>query len=631
MRSAPDKDKVESTRSTTEDTRSDAPTGMTRREVLTTGITAVAAAAAGCSSPPSEPPVNTEPVIGADGVPVSGSLGSIRAEKVVDAPVPESFTPNFFEPEIVRAGRDKAIREDLTVRKAELRILQPDPENPGEWDYRLVSTRTYNGKVPGPTLEVYPGDRLEFSVRNALGPSPPAPPPYEDFTCAQLMALDIPHCFNTTNLHTHGLHVSPSSREDGVASDDITVKIEPDGEQPYLIWLPEFHAPGTHWYHAHVHGSTALQVCNGLAGALIVKEPDDDPAQQVKVDDDIVWMIQEIIGEPSDSVYGKIEDADGNAVYGTAQPEVRFTVNSIDSAELVMGADQIHRWRFINATGTPRGFMNVALEREVDAGREPYTGENKGLNLMAVDGITFYGEPAVPVEEHFMAPGNRADFLVQIPDPGTYYVVKRKAGIRSGGNTGPTRDQDLVKIVVTGAPQEPRALPALPSTDFRPCYLTPISNEEVAEIQREVDFEVDPSFPAQFGAFKINGEAYGSHPPGIDVPYQAVEEWNLTNQSGAAHPFHIHVNPFQVVGELINPNRPDEPSNWRWQDVVSVPPNEGNTPGAIKIRHRFLTYSGKFVIHCHVLVHEDCGMMRDVEVGPGGAGPGEPVEVCVLP
>ncbi len=631
MRPGKNTDKSE-TRPALDDSPSEAPAKLTRREILATGATAVAAvAAAGCQPAQLDVPVRTKPLIGDDGLAVSESFGSIRVEEVVDAAVPRSFAPNFFEPEIVRAGRDEAIREDLTVRMADLRILQPDPDNPDEWDYRLVSTRTYNGKVPGPTLEVYPGDQLDFSVHNELGPNPPAPPPYQDYTCAELMALDIPHCFNTTNLHTHGLHVSPSSQEDGVASDDITVRIEPDESQPYLIWLPEFHAPGTHWYHAHVHGSTALQVCNGLAGALIVKDPDDDPAQQIPVDDDIVWMIQEIIGEPSDTVYGRIEDADGNAVYGTAQPKVRFTVNSIDSAELVMETNKIHRWRFINATGTPRGFMNVALEKEVGSEREPYTGENKGLSLMAVDGITFYGEPAVPIEEHFMAPGNRADFLVQIPDPGTYYVVKKTAVVRSNGSTGPTQDQDLVKIVVIGEQQQPRELPALPSTDYRPCYLTPISDEEVTGETRDISFEVDPTFPAHFGGFKINGEAYGSHPPAVDVNYQAVEEWNLTNPSGAAHPFHIHVNPFQVVGELINPNKPDEPSNWRWQDVISIPPNEDSTPGEVRIRQRYLTYSGKFVIHCHVLVHEDCGMMRDVEVGPGGTGPGEPVEICTLP
>ena len=94
----------------------------------------------------------------------------------------------------------------------------------------------------------------------------------------------------------------------------------------------------------------------------------------------------------------------------------------------------------------------------------------------------------------------------------------------------------------------------------------------------------------------------------------------------------FHVNPFQVEGQLVNPDKPNEPSNWRWQDVISVPYSEdGTTAGKVRIRHRFLTYSGSFVIHCHVLVHEDCGMMRNVTVGPGGAPPGVPVVTCHLP
>jgi FtsP/CotA-like multicopper oxidase with cupredoxin domain len=178
-----------------------------------------------------------------------------------------------------------------------------------------------------------------------------------------------------------------------------------------------------------------------------------------------------------------------------------------------------------------------------------------------------------------------------------------------------------------------RPLPNLPASDKAPCYLRPIGDDEIATTPRRT-FEFAVLGP-EFGGFTINGEAYGrldprtGEPlphPNTDVPLDSVEEWTLTNVSGAAHPFHIHVNPFQVVGDLIDPAGPDDPSNWRWLDTVAIPPND-----SLRIRSRFLTYDGPFVLHCHILVHEDVGMMQDVTVVGDGVGPCVAVTECRLP
>ncbi len=625
-----------------EDAGTEAPEpqrGMTRRQALSVAAGAVAGTAlAGCqpSTPPS-PETSAAPGVAPLRVPdlVSGSERTIRAERFEDAPALRSFASRFAMPPVRRAGADKAIHKDIEVRPSDLKIRQKHPDT-GNMVHRLVSARTYNGQVPGETLEVDPGGLLDLTVFNQLGPNdPPAPEPYNEETCQQLMEWDVPHCFNTTNLHTHGLHVSPESTEDGVASDDITIKIEPGESQRYRIQLPDFHAPGTHWYHAHVHGSTGLQVANGLAGALIVRETDQVLIDAV--DSDLVWMIQEIVDRPDgfNGIYANVKTPDGREPkfpFGKGKPVVPLTVNALDSAVLEMTTGEMHRWRLINATGTPRGFMNVSL-REKGSGDAPgniYSGEKKGLHLMAEDGITFYGESAEQVDEHFMAPGNRADFLVQIPEPGVYELWKTKYPVRSDGKTGATSDQLLVTINVSGDPQTPRDLPPLPELDPKMCYLEPI---ESATVRPDPIVFAVPS-RGVFGGFLVGagGEepaAYGTGPPAVRVNYHAVEEWTLQNTSDAAHPFHIHVNPFQV---LLNPEETDESKRkWRWHDVISVPAQEGDKPGEVTIRHRFLTYSGKFVIHCHVLIHEDCGMMRDVVVSDGGAEPGEIVEVCVLP
>jgi len=103
-----------------------------------------------------------------------------------------------------------------------------------------------------------------------------------------------------------------------------------------------------------------------------------------------------------------------------------------------------------------------------------------------------------------------------------------------------------------------------------------------------------------------------------------AEEWTLenTSQGGVSHPFHIHINPFQIT-EIFDPATMTEPKvmpqPWVWGDVISIPaaltpPGPGQVPGHVKIRSRFVDFPGKFVLHCHILGHEDRGMMQLVEV-----------------
>ncbi len=109
-----------------------------------------------------------------------------------------------------------------------------------------------------------------------------------------------------------------------------------------------------------------------------------------------------------------------------------------------------------------------------------------------------------------------------------------------------------------------------------------------------------------------------------------MEEWRLTNieKDGrvTGHPFHIHVNPFQTQIK-IDPSQGDDVENMRWQDTVTIPPNTTDA-NPLKIRQRFLTYDGKFVLHCHILVHEDLGMMQDITVNGSGIGPCVGVTTC---
>lgn len=136
-----------------------------------------------------------------------------------------------------------------------------------------VYLRSYNGLLVGPTWRVSPGDRMQFTLTNNL-PVSTTSPTHDEAEFNE--EYNEPHEFNHTNFHTHGLWVDPVGVE-GAWGDNVLVAIEPEGDAAtYDIQIPSDHAPGTHWYHPHRHGSTALQVSSGMAGFLIIEGGLDD-------------------------------------------------------------------------------------------------------------------------------------------------------------------------------------------------------------------------------------------------------------------------------------------------------------------------------------------------------------------
>lgn len=131
--------------------------------------------------------------------------------------------------------------------------------NPSTNAYDQVRVRGYNGCPTGPTINVVPGQTLKVRLNNTL-------PPESATTCPPNAAHDTPHCFNTVNLHTHGLHVSPSGN-----SDNVFISVPPGGSANYVYQIPADHPAGTFWYHSHHHGSVAIDAASGMEGVLIVR------------------------------------------------------------------------------------------------------------------------------------------------------------------------------------------------------------------------------------------------------------------------------------------------------------------------------------------------------------------------
>ena len=419
--------------------------------------------------------------------------------------------------------------------------------------------RTYDGMIPGPTLRVRPGDLLKIRLVNEL-------PPNRDLHPTD---HNIPHQFNTTNLHTHGLNVSPSGIADNVLRD-----MEPGHTYEIEVPIHASHTPGTYWYHPHRHGSADVQIASGMAGALIVEGDFEDVPEIAQAQERVL-----IVQYPTFDDLGMIEHFE--TVWPTAAARM-VTINGQLVPTIRMQPGEVQRWRIVHA-----GFHDLT----------PIGLDEHLLHEIAADGIPL---PRVRAQESILlTPGQRTDVLVRAGAPGTYAL--RSLPYDQG--FGPNRTWVLARVVVAGdaRPMDlPTALPPVPHAPIRDDELT--GTRQLTFSARLPASEDDDDFH-HFG-FMIDGRQFDPQRVDHRIPLGAVEEWTIANLQDADHPFHIHVTDFQVTA--INGQPLAEPI---WRDTVNVP-----RLGSATVRMRFEEFTGRFVLHCHILNHEDLGMMQLVEV-----------------
>jgi len=379
----------------------------------------------------------------------------------------------------------------------------------------------YSDMLPGPTWRVRPGDNVKVALVNATTEG--------------------------TNLHVHGLHVSPSGN-----SDNIFLHIEPGQTFNYEYQLPENHLPGTYWYHPHPHGVSAAQVGAGLAGAIIVEGGLDDLPEMQGLKERILVLQGPFTGPGNQPQY---------LVNGQVKPVI----------EIQPGETQ--RWRLLNVSAN--AFFNLRL-----AGH--------AMHRIAIDGSPL--PEAQTVDVQLLGPGERAEVLIQGGEAGIYEL---QSVAWSPDIPSQATDQFLVATMISaGEGITPAALP----TTLIP--FEGLGNDEMAA-HREITFQENVTGPA----FAIDNLAFVEDRVDQVVTLGTIEEWTIRNASPEWHPFHIHVNDFQVM------SRNGVPESPHYEDTTLLPPN-----GEVVIRTRFADYTGRFVYHCHILVHEDAGMMAVVEV-----------------
>lgn len=475
-----------------------------------------------------------------------------------------------------------------------------------------IRTRTYNSGLPGPVLMTRPGHTLRVRFINRLPPDTPASAP------VGIDPLNNPHAFNTTNLHVHGLQVVPHLFAPlGTLNPAAPmIAVRPGQSLDYTFRLPADHPSGLYWYHPHYHGSAAAQVVNGMAGLILVKGPIDDVPAIAAARDELlaiqniklnplnnaasVWGQEPAAYRPPDlggySPVSKVEviTANGNPVMVIDRRGAKPVASRQSLPVYKMRPGEVMRLRLLN--GTDGIFLPLALP-----GFEVYVIGQDGINLLKPE---IAGND--PKSAIHMAPGNRNEVLIRAPLRHATGVLRAFPQMPASPNLmsevmGEMMSAPEIAIAtfqVSGPPKPmtiPKQLP-VPTREY------PLISDAEISAHHTVTFSMKTGSKRILDGFEylIDGELYEEGKVDPTVKLGTAQQWRIVNASDGIHPFHIHVNSFEVMGLSSDPNY------HRLHDTIWVPPFS-----SVTMRTRFKTWKGKTVYHCHVLPHEDSAMLKN--------------------
>ncbi|MDB5171117.1 MAG: Multicopper oxidase [Candidatus Saccharibacteria bacterium] len=466
----------------------------------------------------------------------------------------------------------------------------------------LYCFTTSDGKE-SPTFHVLPGDHLIVTVKNKLPkPTSAGHMMKVDNSGAQVCGATTSNA-SSVNIHYHGTNVSPACHSDEV----IHTLINSGQTFTYDIGFPVDEPPGLYWYHPHVHGLAESAVLGGASGALVV-EGIEDLQQAVRgLPERILTIRDQVL--PHNSPAGSVTPP--------IVPEKDLSVNYVPvsypnyvPAELTMKPGKKEFWRITNSSA------DTVIDLELQ-----YDGVPQELQLAGRDGVPAESQDGtsqgklIPVKHIVIPPAARAEFIVQGPSPN----VKKAQLVTQKVDTGPDGDSDparpLIAIHTDSNAAEPSAMPlqsgapgpqrfnllaTTPPTTTRTVYFSEINNKS------QFFVTVDGATPKLFSP---------TNPPAITTKQGSVEDWTLENRSRELHTFHIH----QIHFFLLERNGAPAPVlEQQVIDTVDIPAWSGAGPYPnVKVRLDFRGADiGDYVYHCHILEHEDDGMMATIRVLP---------------
>jgi FtsP/CotA-like multicopper oxidase with cupredoxin domain len=535
--------------------------------------------------------------------------------------------------------------EDLRSQNGELKVdlaIHNYVEADGSVSYCYT---TADGKQ-APNLRLNPGDLLILNLKNDLtnpGNSAHATPGHHHMASAAkgnddpcMSGLMTP---TSTNLHFHGLTIPAVCHQDDV----LHTSIQP-GDAPfqYRFRVPANEPPGLYWYHPHIHGFSKVQVLGGASGALIVEGIEKANKEVAGLPERVLIIRDRDLMNPaappskSEPVLPKmLIDRDGDAANngtGFGKPAKDLSVNYVPvpypeypPAVIEMKPEQRQLWRVLNASAIT--YVNL----EIVFNRAP-----QPLGLVALDGVPLNenGKPgdSVSWQTHLgVPPGARVEFIMKGPAVGVAaFFVTRSVDTGPGGENDPNRA--IARIIAAEHAPEPHSKLAvspgsLPAPDA-PWLgdVRPIRTRRLYFSEKPVNPD-DPNSPMQF-YITVDGQTPTVFDPKSGIPdivakQGTVEDWVIENRSNELHAFHIHQLHFMLLEYLGRPvNEP------YLRDTINVPYYNGRALEypSVKLRMDFRDPNtiGTFLYHCHLLEHEDGGMMGLIRVTGGDSESGAP-------
>jgi FtsP/CotA-like multicopper oxidase with cupredoxin domain len=422
---------------------------------------------------------------------------------------------------------------------------------------------TYGSTLPAPTLRVRPGDWVDLTFTNKI---------VFDQADTKPGYGRPPRETNTTNLHFHGMHVSPIG-----TADNMLVMVAPNGSHRYFFQIPFNHPAGLYWYHAHVHGLVTNHVGRGAAGMMYVENGYSDQIARMGIRRRLMQLQQAYFADDLRTLIfddGARDDPNKalSLINGQLLPDIRIRP----------GEPQV--WSLLNASSS--AFYLLRLEKHT-------------FDVIAEDGIPLPA-PRLGQETLLMPSAKRLEVVVRgTAMPGRYTLSYDE--YFQGVDTWPAKSVGTLVVdgVAWGGPDHP-------GIDISG-VLPDLSGGNISKkLTRVLVLGQNDNVPeGEFGRFTINGHAWDPSYSEWTSKIGTVEEWVYRNETQQDHPMHVHTNPFQVV-KINDVSVPYD----GYKDTAIVP-----RFGTLTVRTKYTDFTGgPILVHCHILDHEDMGMMTRFEI-----------------
>jgi len=548
------------------------------------------------------------------------------------------------------------------------------PEEPvNQYDYRFCLLEHDNPEREAPVLRVKPGDLVELKLTDKLSVQQGFPMAHAHAMNPCPAGQNLSYAgIASINLHYHGLNIPPVCGADDV----LTTLIQPRNiagrntsgpyipELTYRFRMPANEPPGLFWYHPHVHGVAQQHLLGGMTGVLIVEGMETFFPELSRLRERVLVLRDMDKPDPADN-----PDAPAD------EPWKNVSINSVPviygsslTPTLEMGPGERQFWRVANASAD----THFVLQFQFNATGKTDGWQAQNMEVLARDGVPLTDDQGkvtgkkLNLRQIVLAPGARAEFIVTAPQAGiaarfysgdyNKYLYPKSVGCAPGfpdspcDNTDRNPSRTLANIATTAVPISPVAAVAwpLPQPAARLQRFVQLAGQK-ADRSRTLFFSKDPGDDGNFfitvagktpKAFDMAG------PPDITVQGPAIEDWTIENRDNESHVFHIHQTHFRVMeinGLPVNGNSEQMLRDTielgacrKWVDGIdpednpygldfppSSPLNDRRftgkncvQPATVKLRMDFRerNIAGTFVYHCHILEHEDHGMMAKIRL-----------------